>query len=49
MHADRRATKLGSIVMYGTSDSGKKRLTGEIDSINVSLHINMNALKSGRK
>lgn len=30
-------------------DSGKEILTDEIGSVNVSININMNALKRGRK
>lgn len=47
--ADPRAAKLGSLVMYGTSDPGKERLTEEIDNVNMNLNISMSALKKGRK
>ena len=48
-HADPRGAQLGILVMYGTSDSGKERLTDEIDSVNMKVNINMSALKRGRK
>ena len=43
-----RATKLESLVMHGTSDSGKERQTEDIESINVNININMRALKRDR-